>query len=65
LTRSGRVVKLLSWLIDYETNALAKYERKSTDAEERYSEAMKNYQKESCGSRIWGGGGLKQINLMS
>ncbi len=46
LNRSGRVVKPPRWLIDYETNAVAKYEAKLTDAEERYYEAMKSYQME-------------------
>jgi len=42
LTRSGRVIKPPRWLIDYETNAVAKYEAKLTDAEERYYKAMKS-----------------------
>jgi len=46
VNRSGRVVKPPRWLIDYETNAVAKYEAKLTDAEERYYEAMKSYQME-------------------
>jgi hypothetical protein len=45
-TRAGRVVHPPSWLVDYETNAVEKYEIKLTDAEDWYYEAVKSNQKE-------------------
>jgi len=62
LTRSGRVIKPPRWLIDYETNAVAKYEAKLTDAEERYYEAMKSYQMEYNLVGAGLGGGFSNTN---
>jgi NurA-like 5'-3' nuclease len=64
-TKAGRTVQPPSQLADYETNAIAKYGIKLTDAENRYYEAMESYQKEFNSVESGFGGGFTKETARS